>query len=34
MQFVSRSVVAGFVNGLAIPIFLAQLTELTGGARG
>ena len=30
MQFVSRSVVTGFVNALAILIFLAQLPELTG----
>ena len=29
MQFVSRSVVTGFVNALAILIFLAQLPELT-----
>lgn len=30
MGFVSRSVVTGFVNALAILIFLAQLPELTG----
>tara|TARA_R110002110_G_scaffold61225_4_gene172059 strand:- start:13354 stop:14841 length:1488 start_codon:yes stop_codon:yes gene_type:complete len=30
MRFVSRSVVTGFVNALAILIFLAQLPELTG----
>jgi len=30
MQFVSRSVITGFVNALAILIFLAQLPELTG----
>ncbi|MEO0662733.1 MAG: SulP family inorganic anion transporter, partial [Planctomycetota bacterium] len=30
MQFVSRSVVTGFVNALAILIFLAQVPELTG----
>ncbi|MEO0481236.1 MAG: SulP family inorganic anion transporter [Planctomycetota bacterium] len=30
MQFVSRSVVTGFVNALAILIFMAQLPELTG----
>ncbi len=29
MRFVSRSVVTGFVNALAIPIFMAQLPELT-----
>ena len=29
MQFVSRSVVTGFVNALAILIFMAQLPELT-----
>ncbi|MDO9133531.1 SulP family inorganic anion transporter, partial [Hydrogenophaga sp.] len=29
MRFVSRSVVTGFVNALAILIFLAQLPELT-----
>jgi len=29
MRFVSRSVVAGFVNALAILIFMAQLPELT-----
>ncbi|WP_425429589.1 SulP family inorganic anion transporter [Dokdonella immobilis] len=30
MRFVSRSVITGFVNALAILIFLAQLPELTG----
>jgi SulP family sulfate permease len=30
MRFVSRSVVTGFVNALAILIFLAQMPELTG----
>ena len=30
MQFVSRSVVTGFVNALAILIFIAQLPQLTG----
>ena len=30
MRFVSRSVVTGFVNALAILIFAAQLPELTG----
>ena len=30
MRFVSRSVVIGFVNALAILIFMAQLPELTG----
>src|SRR3546814_4746876 len=30
MRFVSRSVVVGFVNALAILIFLAQLPELIG----
>jgi len=30
MRFVSRSVVIGFVNALAILIFLAQLPEITG----
>ncbi len=30
MQFVSRSVVTGFVNALAILIFMAQLPQLTG----
>ena len=30
MQFVSRSVITGFVNALAILIFMAQLPELTG----
>jgi SulP family sulfate permease len=29
MSFVSRSVVTGFVNALAILIFMAQLPELT-----
>ncbi|BAK65395.1 sulfate transporter family protein [Sphingobium sp. SYK-6] len=29
MQFVSRSVIAGFVNALAILIFMAQLPQLT-----
>jgi sulfate permease, SulP family len=29
MRFVSRSVVTGFVNALAILIFMAQLPELT-----
>jgi SulP family sulfate permease len=29
MQFISRSVITGFVNALAILIFLAQLPELT-----
>ena len=29
MQFVSRSVITGFVNGLAILIFMAQLPQLT-----
>lgn len=32
MQFVSRSVITGFVNALAILIFLAQLPQLTGVA--
>lgn len=32
MRFVSRSVVTGFVNALAILIFLAQLPELTNAA--
>ncbi|PLP97261.1 SulP family inorganic anion transporter [Cupriavidus pauculus] len=32
MRFVSRSVVTGFVNALAILIFLAQLPQLQGGA--
>lgn len=31
MRFVSRSVVTGFVNALAILIFLAQLPQLQGG---
>src|SRR3546814_6228851 len=30
MQFVSRSVITGFVNALAILIFLAQLPQLIG----
>ncbi|MDP2067087.1 MAG: SulP family inorganic anion transporter [Burkholderiaceae bacterium] len=30
MRFVSRSVITGFVNALAILIFVAQLPELTG----
>ena len=30
MQFVSRSVITGFVNALAIQIFMAQLPQLTG----
>ncbi|HAN28137.1 MAG TPA: sodium-independent anion transporter, partial [Haliea salexigens] len=30
MRFVSRSVVTGFVNALAILIFMAQVPELTG----
>lgn len=30
MRFVSRSIVTGFVNALAILIFMAQLPELTG----
>ncbi|MEL6207936.1 MAG: SulP family inorganic anion transporter [Pseudomonadota bacterium] len=30
MRYVSRSVITGFVNALAILIFLAQLPELTG----
>ncbi|KAG0757833.1 hypothetical protein G6F22_019832 [Rhizopus arrhizus] len=33
MRFVSRSVVTGFVNALAILIFLAQLPELTNPPR-
>lgn len=32
MRFVSRSVVTGFVNALAILIFLAQLPQVQGGA--
>ncbi len=32
MRFVSRSVITGFVNALAILIFLAQIPELTGVA--
>ncbi len=31
IRFVSRSVITGFVNALAILIFLAQVPELTGG---
>lgn len=31
MRFISRSVITGFVNALAILIFLAQLPELIGG---
>ncbi|MBM0108701.1 SulP family inorganic anion transporter [Steroidobacter sp. S1-65] len=31
MRFVSRSVITGFVNALAILIFMAQLPELAGG---
>jgi len=30
MQYVSRSVITGFVNALAILIFMAQVPELTG----
>ena len=30
MRFVSRSVITGFVNALAILIFMAQLPELIG----
>ncbi|MXO90659.1 SulP family inorganic anion transporter [Pontixanthobacter aquaemixtae] len=30
MQFVSRSVITGFVNALAILIFIAQIPQLTG----
>ena len=30
MRFVSRSVITGFVNALAILIFLAQMPELIG----
>lgn len=30
MQFVSKSVITGFVNALAILIFMAQMPELTG----
>jgi SulP family sulfate permease len=30
MQFVSRSVITGFVNALAILIFMAQLPQLIG----
>ncbi|MCC5872182.1 MAG: SulP family inorganic anion transporter [Gammaproteobacteria bacterium] len=32
MRFVSRSVITGFVNALAILIFMAQLPEITGVA--
>lgn len=32
MRFVSRSVITGFVNALAILIFMAQLPQLTGQA--
>lgn len=32
MRFVSRSVITGFVNALAILIFMAQLPQLTGDA--
>jgi SulP family sulfate permease len=32
MRFVSRSVITGFVNALAILIFMAQLPEITGGS--
>ncbi|MEH6758474.1 MAG: SulP family inorganic anion transporter [Parasphingorhabdus sp.] len=32
MRFVSRSVITGFVNALAILIFMAQLPQLTGEA--
>jgi len=32
MRFVSRSVITGFVNALAILIFMAQLPQLTGVA--
>jgi len=31
MRFVSRSVITGFINALAILIFLAQIPELTAG---
>ena len=31
MRFVPRSVMTGFVNALAILIFLAQIPHLTGG---
>jgi SulP family sulfate permease len=31
MRFISRSVITGFVNALAILIFMAQLPELVGG---
>jgi SulP family sulfate permease len=33
MRFVSRSVITGFVNALAILIFMAQLPEITGERR-
>lgn len=32
MRFISRSVITGFVNALAILIFMAQLPELVGGS--
>jgi SulP family sulfate permease len=32
MRFISRSVITGFVNALAILIFMAQLPELTGAS--
>ena len=34
MQFVSRSVIAGFVNALAILIFMAQIPQLMPGNEG
>jgi SulP family sulfate permease len=34
MRFVSRSVMTGFVNALAILIFMAQLPELIPACRG
>jgi SulP family sulfate permease len=34
MQFVSRSVITGFVNALAILIFMAQLPELINVSGG
>jgi SulP family sulfate permease len=34
MRFVSRSVITGFVNALAILIFMAQLPEITGAQAG
>ncbi|MEP1605121.1 MAG: SulP family inorganic anion transporter, partial [Marinomonas sp.] len=34
MQFVSRSVITGFVNALAILIFMAQLPQLLPGNEG